>query len=37
MYNSLQRHSTSGLTKTSGGDIDVDYDNVEDCGGAMGA
>ena len=37
MYNSLQRHSTSGLTATSssksGGALDVDYDNVEDCGG----
>ena len=36
MYNSLQRHSTSGLTSShakAGGGIDVDYDNVEDCGG----
>ena len=40
MYNSLQRHSTSGggglasssRSKTSDA-IDVDYDNVEDCGG----
>ena len=31
MYNSLQRHSTSGLTShaKAGGGIDVDYD----CGG----
>ena len=37
MYNSLQRHSTSGLTASSstksGDALDVDYDNVEDCGG----
>ena len=34
MYNSLQRHSTSGLTAASSSSSkDVDYDNVEDCGG----
>ena len=35
MYNSLQRHSTSGLTAaaSSSKELDVDYDNVEDCGG----
>ena len=39
MYNSLQRHSTSGLTASSSTskDLDVDYDNVEDCGAVGGA
>ena len=37
MYNSLQRHSTSGLTAASSSSAkDVDYDNVEDCGGVGG-
>ena len=35
MYNSLQRHSTSGLSNRATTDVvvDADYDNVEDCGG----
>ena len=37
MYNSLQRHSTSGLSnRTNDVVVDADYDNVEDCGGGGG-